>query len=94
MTPRVVGRVRPFPKDRPNLVLLAGYAEYLSRLPLNLLAYGDPGAPHGAAYQWLDGNHDGRFQTLDEVIQHYDLHLNLGLSPQEKKELVEFVKSL
>jgi len=38
--------------------------------------------------------HDGRFQTLDEVIQHYDLHLNLGLSPQEKKELVELVKSL
>jgi hypothetical protein len=62
VTPRVVGRVRPFPKDRPNLVLLAGYAEYLSRLPLNLLAYGDPGAPHGAAYQWLDGNRDGRFQ--------------------------------
>ena len=38
--------------------------------------------------------HDGRFQTLDEVIQHYDQHLNLGLSPQERKELVEFVKSL
>src|SRR5262247_1877334 len=38
--------------------------------------------------------HDGRFQTLDEVIQHYDHHLNLGLSPQESKELVEFVKSL
>jgi len=38
--------------------------------------------------------HDGRFQTLDEVIQHYDQHLNLELSPQEKKDLVEFVKSL
>jgi hypothetical protein len=38
--------------------------------------------------------HDGRFKTLDEVIQHYDQHLSLGLSPQEKKELVEFVKSL
>jgi cytochrome c peroxidase len=38
--------------------------------------------------------HDGRFQTLDEVIQHYDHHLNLGLSLQEKKALVEFVKSL
>jgi hypothetical protein len=38
--------------------------------------------------------HDGRFQTLDEVIQHYDQHLNLGLSPQERKDLVEFVKSL
>ena len=38
--------------------------------------------------------HDGRFQTLDEVIQHYDQHLNLGLSPQETKDLVAFVKSL
>jgi mono/diheme cytochrome c family protein len=38
--------------------------------------------------------HDGRFQTLDEVVQHYDQHLHLGLSPQEKKELIEFVKSL
>jgi cytochrome c peroxidase len=38
--------------------------------------------------------HDGRFQTLDEVIQHYDQHLKLGLSPQERKDLVEFVKSL
>src|SRR5215469_13819494 len=38
--------------------------------------------------------HDGRFQTLDEVIQHYDRHLNLELSPQERKDLVEFVKSL
>ena len=38
--------------------------------------------------------HDGRFQTLDEVIQHYDQHLNLGLSMQERNELVEFLKSL
>src|SRR5215472_10111363 len=38
--------------------------------------------------------HDGRFQTLDDVIQHYDQHLKLGLSPQERKDLVEFVKSL
>ena len=38
--------------------------------------------------------HDGRFQTLDDVMQHYDQQFNLGLSPQEKKELVEFVKSL
>jgi hypothetical protein len=38
--------------------------------------------------------HDGRFQTLDEVIAHYDQHLKLGLSEQERKELVEFLKSL
>jgi hypothetical protein len=38
--------------------------------------------------------HDGRFQTLNEVIEHYDQLLKLGLSPQEKTELVEFLKSL
>jgi hypothetical protein len=38
--------------------------------------------------------HDGRFQTLDAVIAHYDQHMKLGLSGQEKKELVEFLKSL
>jgi hypothetical protein len=62
VTPRVVARLRPLPTERPGLTLLAGYAEYQSRLPLNLLAYGDPNAPHGAAYQWIDQNHDGVFQ--------------------------------
>jgi hypothetical protein len=38
--------------------------------------------------------HDGRFQTLDDVINHYDQHMNLGLTKEEKKDLVEFVKSL
>lgn len=38
--------------------------------------------------------HDGRFQTLDEVITHYDQHSKLGLTPQEKKDLAEFLKSL
>lgn len=38
--------------------------------------------------------HDGRFQTLDEVVEHYDQHLKLGLDEQEKKDLVEFLKSL
>jgi len=63
VTPRVVARLRPLPTERPGLTLLAGYAEYQSRLPLNLLAYGDPNAPHGAAYQWIDQNHDGVFQA-------------------------------
>jgi len=38
--------------------------------------------------------HDGRFQTLNEVVQHYDEQFKLGLSAQERKELVEFLKSL
>lgn len=38
--------------------------------------------------------HDGRFATLLEVVQHYDKHLKLGLTDQEKNELVEYLKSL
>jgi hypothetical protein len=38
--------------------------------------------------------HDGRFQTLEEVVSHYDQHLKLQLSEKERKELVEFLKSL
>jgi hypothetical protein len=38
--------------------------------------------------------HDGRFRTLDEVINHYDQHMSLGLTEKEKKDLVEFIKSL
>jgi mono/diheme cytochrome c family protein len=38
--------------------------------------------------------HDGRFPTLDAVIDHYDGFLALGLSPGEKHDLVEFLKSL
>ena len=38
--------------------------------------------------------HDGRFASLDEVIAHYDQHSKLGLTEQEKKDLVEFLKSL
>jgi hypothetical protein len=38
--------------------------------------------------------HDGRFQTLDDVVAHYDQHFKLSLTTQEKKDLVEFLKSL
>ncbi|MGZ4896596.1 MAG: hypothetical protein ACXVJ0_09030 [Candidatus Angelobacter sp.] len=38
--------------------------------------------------------HDGRFQSLDEVVSHYDQHFKLQLSDTERKELVEFLKSL
>jgi len=38
--------------------------------------------------------HDGRFATLQAVIEHYDGTLKLGLNAQEKNELVEYLKSL
>ena len=38
--------------------------------------------------------HDGRFATLNDVVNHYDRHFSLGLTVQEKTELVEYLKSL
>ena len=38
--------------------------------------------------------HDGRFANLAEVVDHYDRHRNLRLTPGEKADLVEVLKSL
>ena len=38
--------------------------------------------------------HDGRFPTLAAVVDHYDNCFRLGLTSQEKSDLVEFLKSL
>ncbi len=38
--------------------------------------------------------HDGRFATLLDVINHYNNFKKLNLSEPEKKDLVEFLKSL
>ncbi len=38
--------------------------------------------------------HDGRFQTLMDVVNSYNTRFNLGLTDQEKSDLVEYLKSL
>lgn len=38
--------------------------------------------------------HDGRFATLDNVVTHYDTTFTLGLSAQEKSDLVQYLLSL
>jgi hypothetical protein len=38
--------------------------------------------------------HDGRSQTLMDVVNSYDERFNLGLTDQEKHDLVEYLKSL
>jgi hypothetical protein len=38
--------------------------------------------------------HDGRFQTLLDVVNSYDSRFALTLSEQEKNDLVEYLKSL
>jgi len=38
--------------------------------------------------------HDGRFKTLLDVVNSYDTRFSLGLTDQEKHDLVEYLKSL
>ncbi len=38
--------------------------------------------------------HDGSAETLEDVVDHYDTHLELGLSAEQKSDLVEYLKSL
>jgi hypothetical protein len=38
--------------------------------------------------------HDGRFATLLDVLNHYNIHFNLRLTEEEKRDLVEYLKSL
>jgi hypothetical protein len=47
---------------------------------------------HGAAGPGY--YHDGRFKDLAEVVSHYNAHLKLGLSPDQTRDLIEYLKSL
>ena len=38
--------------------------------------------------------HDGRFATLNAVVDHYNTTMALGLSPAQENDLVEYLKSL
>jgi hypothetical protein len=38
--------------------------------------------------------HDGRFASLNEVVDHYNNHFTLDLTEQEKRNLIEYLKSL
>jgi cytochrome c peroxidase len=38
--------------------------------------------------------HDGRFATMLDVVEHYNRHFTLRLSDPQKRDLVEFLKSL
>jgi hypothetical protein len=53
-------------------------------------------SPLGGLWAHTKGGfyHDGRFATLLDVVDHYDTCMSLGLSDQEKNDLVEYLKSL
>jgi hypothetical protein len=38
--------------------------------------------------------HDGRFATLSDVVDHYNAQLRLGLTDQEKSDLIQYLMSL
>jgi mono/diheme cytochrome c family protein len=38
--------------------------------------------------------HDGRFATLLDVVNHYDGHLKLNMTEEQKRDLIEYLKSL
>lgn len=38
--------------------------------------------------------HDGRFRDLLDVVNHYDQFFALGLTPEQKSDLIEYLKSL
>jgi hypothetical protein len=38
--------------------------------------------------------HDGRFAALNDVVEHYNSFFKLGLTKQDKSDLVEYLKSL
>jgi mono/diheme cytochrome c family protein len=60
--------------------------------PLKGLWTYDKANGHGAAGPGY--YHDGRFTDLFAVVMHYNSHFKLGLSSQEARDLVEYLKSL
>ncbi|MEX1244523.1 MAG: hypothetical protein WEF99_07035 [Thermoanaerobaculia bacterium] len=45
-------------------------------------------SPEGGLY------HDGRFASLRDVVDHYDRLRKLSFTEQEKRDLIEYLKSL
>lgn len=60
--------------------------------PLKGLWTYDKSNGHGAAGPGY--YHDGRFADLAAVVQHYNTHFKLGLSAQESRDLIQYLKSL
>jgi cytochrome c peroxidase len=53
-------------------------------------------SPSGDLFTHFKGGfyHDGRFGTLMDVVNHYNRHFRLGLTEQEKGDLIEYLKSI
>lgn len=53
-------------------------------------------APLAGLWTHMDGGfyHDGRFPTLADVVGHYNIQFELGLTVEEINDLVEYLKSI
>lgn len=53
-------------------------------------------SPIGVLFTHLKGGfyHDGRFATLDKVVDHYNTCMQLGLTDAEKSDLIQYLLSL
>ena len=55
----------PLSRRRTSLFRISA-ARYHFDLPLNYLAFGNPDAPGGLVYRWLDANEDATYQTSEK----------------------------
>lgn len=53
-------------------------------------------APLGGLFTHQKGGfyHDGRFATLNDVVDHYNSCMSLGLTPDEKSDLIAYLRTL
>ncbi len=53
-------------------------------------------SPIGDLFTHFKGGfyHDGRFATLNDVVNHYNTCMSLGLTPSEKSDLIQYLLSL
>jgi hypothetical protein len=66
VSPRASARLRL--TDAGRLTAFGGYAEYVHRLLLAPLAFGDPNAQQAIVYRWEDPDRDGRFDPAERGV--------------------------
>jgi hypothetical protein len=73
----------------PVLALSLDCGRFLRARPRPLRALFDTQKIHKRSFY-----RDGRFATLEAVVDHYDNHFKLKLSTVQKRELIEYLKSI
>jgi phage-related minor tail protein len=92
--PEATMRTRPIPLLAAGLAGAAGVVLFVQASVVG--GAGPAATPLSGLFARAKGGfyHDGRFADYRAVVDHYDTHFHLGLSEPEKKDLVEYLKSL